>query len=120
MKFFKYNNIKFDYFYKWNSSCLDLSDLILKLFFDNMNKKKFLVEPLVSIDYMIFDTIFLNYNIYEKKRFFYLYKAKYFLNFFFKLSKKEKLKLKCLDYLYLYNYYFLLNKNYNFIYYSFY
>lgn len=65
---------------------------------------------------MIFDNIFFDYNINDKKRFFYLYKGKFLLNFFFKLSKKEKLEFKRLDFLYLLNYYLLLNKNYCFIY----
>ena len=118
--FFSYNNVKFDYFYKWGSSYLNLNDLNLRGYFDNKNKTKYLVEPLLSNDHMIFDDIFFNYNINEKKRFFYLYKSKFFLNFFFKLSKKEKLKLKGLDYVYLFNYYILLNNNYYSIYFLYY
>ena len=116
LDFFSFFKIKFDYFSKWASSYLNLNDLNLKLFFDNKNKNKYLVEPLLSNDYMIFDNIFFNYNINDKKKFFYLYKGKFLLNFFFKLSKKEKLELKAVDFLYLFNYYASLNK----IYYSVY
>lgn len=69
---------------------------------------------------MIFDNIFFNYNINDKKKFLYLYKGKFLLNFFFKLSKKEKLELKIIDFLYLFNYYVLLNNNYYSLYFFYY
>ena len=104
---------QFDYFFKWSSSLLKLNDLIIKNYFDNGNKNKNLVEPVNFIDYLVFDVIFFNYNINEKKKFFYFFKNKFLLNFFFKLSKKDKLKFKYYLYFYVYNNNFLLNKNYH-------
>lgn len=110
------NKIKFDYFNKWSSSFVNISDISLKILFDNRNKKKYLAEPIILTDYFICDNVFLDYNINEKKRFFYFYKAKLFLNFFFKLSKKDTLQFKYLIYIYLFNYYRLLNHNFNLVY----
>jgi hypothetical protein len=105
-------NFQFDYFSRWSSSYIKLNDLIIKNFFDNKNKKKLLIEAKHSADYCIFDEIFFNYNINNKKKFFYSFKNKNLLNFYFKLSKKDKLRFKSHFYVYFYNNFYLLNKNY--------
>ena len=59
---------------------------------NNPNKK--LIEGAIFPDYSFFDNIYLNYRITEKRNFLYFYKNKSIFPFFFKLSRKEKLRLR--------------------------
>ena len=106
------NNRKFDYFYKLSSSSLRLNDLILRNFIGDNNPNKRLIEANIFSDYSIFDNIFINYRITEKRNFLYFYKNKSIFQFFFKLSKKEKLRLRNCLYIHFFNYYSSLNYNY--------
>ena len=87
------NSIKIDYFKKWGSSLLQYNDGILRNFFDDINDIKRLIEPIICLDYRISDNIFNNYNI-NINNYFYLNKNSYISNLFFKLTKKDDLKLK--------------------------
>jgi len=81
-------------------------------FFDNNNKNKYIKKSTLQLDYTIFDYIFSNYIINDKKKFFYFPKNDFFYPFYFKLSSTDNLKLKYYIYVYLYNYYYILNDNY--------
>jgi hypothetical protein len=107
------SNNKFDYFQKSSSSLLFFNDLILRNFIGDNNPNKKLIEASIFPDYSIFDNIFVNYQITEKRNFLYFYKNKSIFQFFFKLSKKEKLRLRNCLYIYFFNYYSSLNYNYN-------
>lgn len=87
---------------------------MIKNFLYDSHERKHLVDLSISNDYLIFDNIFSSYKVNEKKRFFYYFKNKFFLNFFFKLSNKDVLQYKNLMYMYTFNYYISLNKNYLF------
>ena len=106
------DTIKFDYFKKWSSSFLQYDEGITRTFFDDINDIKKLVEPMVCMKYIISDNIFNNYNV-GVNNYFYLNKNNYIYNLFFKLSKKDDIKLKPFYLSFLLEYYFLLNNNYN-------
>jgi hypothetical protein len=89
-----------------------LSDLVIKHFLDDKTKIKYLTNFRQSTNYLVSDNIFYNYSINDKNNFFYFFKNKLFLNFLFKLSNKEILKLKYNNYIYLFDDFSLLNKNY--------
>jgi hypothetical protein len=103
---------KFDYFKKWSSSLLQYNNGIIRNFIDDIHDIKRLVEPLRRLDYIISDNIFNNYNI-NINNYFYLNRNNYVYNLFFKLSKKDDLKLKPFYLNHLLEYYLLLNDNYN-------
>jgi hypothetical protein len=86
--------------------------LILKNYLD-LNREKNLIDCSSSADYTVFDNIFLNYIVNDKKNFFFLNKNAFLFEFFFKLSKREVLKLKEYKYMFMLNEYLLLNNNYN-------
>ena len=67
---------------------------------------------MVCMKYIISDNIFNNYNV-GVNNYFYLNKNNYIYNLFFKLSKKDHIKLKPFYLNFLLEYYFLLNNNYN-------
>jgi len=49
---------------------------------EDLNKKKFLIDTLNSLDYSIFDNVFLNFYLNNKKTFFYYNRNNIFLDFF--------------------------------------
>jgi hypothetical protein len=117
LNFENYENInKFDYFYKWSSSYSKLNDFIIKSYLNNKNRKKSLLEFRRSLNYLVFDSVFDIYNVNEKNIFFYFHKNNFLFNFLFKLSNKDKLRLKYNNYIYLYYHYFLLKENNDYFY----
>jgi hypothetical protein len=78
------NKINFDYFMKQTSIFLKIDDFIFKCFYDNLYKKKSLVKSFFSQNYNIFDNVFINYFINDKKRYFYLYKNNFLFDVYFK------------------------------------
>ncbi len=48
----------YDYFVKWSSSYIKISDFIVKNLIDNRNKNKSWIELRRSIDYTVSDNIF--------------------------------------------------------------
>ena len=102
---------KFDYFSKWSSSYSKLNNFIIKSYLNNKNRKKRLLEFRHSFNYLVFDSIFDDFFINEKNIFFYFHKNNFLFNFLFKLSNKDKLRLKYNNYIYLYYHFFLLKEN---------
>jgi hypothetical protein len=88
-----------------------LNNLIIKPYLNIKNRKKRLLEFRYSLNYIVFDSIFDNYSINDKNIFYYFHKNNFLFNFLFKLSNKDKLKLKYNNYIYLYYHYFLLKEN---------
>jgi hypothetical protein len=91
---------------------MKFNDIIVKESLENKSTNKKLVDVAYCNDYIIFDNIFLKYIIKDIRNYYYFYKNKLFLNFLFKISEKENLKLKYNYYIYLYDNYYLLNNNY--------
>jgi hypothetical protein len=78
---------------------------------NNKSKKKQFINLEKSLDYMIFDNVYDKHIINKKNNIFYFFKNKNFLNFYFRLKKKN-MKFKIYSYFYLYDYYLNLNSNY--------
>jgi hypothetical protein len=91
---------------------LQYNNGIIRIFFDDKNHFKRLIEPITCLGYIISDNIFDNYNI-DVNNYFYLNKNNYLSNLFFKLSKNDDIILKPFYLGFLLDYYFLLNNNYN-------
>jgi hypothetical protein len=113
---FKYVNNKVcnsDYLKKKSSSFFQFSDFIYRNLnpMEDLNKKKFLVDTMNSLDYSIFDNVFLNYFLNNKKTFFYYNKNNIFLDFFFKLKNNLKMKFNYFYLFYIYDNLYMLNRN---------
>ena len=91
---------------------MKLDNFTIKTQLNIKNNNKFLANFRYSTNYLIFDEIFDKYFINDKNNFFYFYQNKLLLNFLFKLSNKNRLKLKSNNYVYLYNNNVLLHNNY--------
>ena len=103
----------FDYLNKWSSSFFQFSDLIYWNLnpMEDLNKKKFLIDTMNSLDYSIFDNVFFNFYWNNKKSFFYYNRNNIFLDFFFKLKKNLKMKFSYFYLFYIYDNLYVLNRN---------
>ena len=110
--FYKEKNKKNDYFFKWSSSYIKSNDINLRNVFANLNKKKYLNNTKKALNYIIGDDIFSSYNMNPKKAYFYYNKNMLFLDFFFRLTKKDKMIFKRFYFFHMYNDYNLINLNY--------
>lgn len=109
--FYNQKIIRFDYFMKWSSSNSFFNDLVMKdLIYDN--RRKLFANTIKSLNYTIFDSIFSSYILNSKKAYYYCYKNKYLLDFYFRFTTKLEMKFQYFYFFNLYERFNILNLNY--------
>lgn len=113
MFFNLYKTVKFDYFNKWSSSFTQLNGANMRNMISLNIERKF-IDCSWSLDYTIFDDIFINYVLNKRSSFYFFNKSKAILDILFKLSKKkESLKFKDCTHINFFYDFIPFNENYN-------